>query len=226
MPISGSTRRAHLRSCRGGRWPSLAGVRRAEGEANLEGTFARKLPTGGVRSHGLAELPGGALLTARAASAWTFRLHPARPEGELFSVTRRPAVRSCWLKPHHLSRDRRHSAGGHLEQAVAAGHDVTQSYVVAKVWYRCSPSGPTFGPDPPCLLLRSGSGAGDPALGPKVAVRAWKCAPGHSGHRPGYGGVGVRAIVVVSAAPVSPVPSPRRPNPPEATLARGSSCGS
>lgn len=105
-----------------------------------------------------------------------------------------------------------------LDQAVAAGHDVTavvrnpaklpqQVHAVAVDLAAANPADlePAFdGVDAvlSCLGPRSSADAGVTARGTRAILAAMKT-------------TGVRRIVVVSAAPVGTVPSPGRPNPPK-----------
>ncbi len=105
-----------------------------------------------------------------------------------------------------------------LEQAVAAGHDVTAVVRDPRQLPRQvrTVTADLSAPDPAaleaavrgadavlsCLGPRSASQAGIASQGTRAIVQAMK-----AGH--------VRRIVVVSAAPISTVPSPGRPNPPK-----------
>lgn len=104
-----------------------------------------------------------------------------------------------------------------LEQAVAAGHDVTA--VVRR------PENLTEDvravtvdmarPDLPALESSiAGADAVLSALGPRSRAEAGVTAPGTQAIVAAMRTAGVRRLIVVSAAPMGTVPSPARPNPP------------
>src|SRR5438477_998170 len=104
-----------------------------------------------------------------------------------------------------------------LEQAVAAGHEVT-----AVVRNPQKVSGEVrivradlAAPDPAVLASAvEGADAVLSGLGPRSLSEAGITRPGTRAIVQAMEAVGVRRVIVVSAAPVSTVPSPGRPNPP------------
>ena len=105
-----------------------------------------------------------------------------------------------------------------LEQAVAAGHDVT---AVARNPGKLTRRVPTVTADfaavEPAVLEAAVAGADAvlSALGPHSNADAGITAPGTRSIVAAMQATGVRRIVVVSAAPVGAVPSPGNPNPPK-----------
>src|ERR1700730_1235793 len=103
-----------------------------------------------------------------------------------------------------------------LEQAVAAGHDVT-----AVVRNPTGLSGAArvvtadlAAPDPAALKSAvEGADAVLSGLGPRSTSEAGIAAQGTRAIAAAMKAAGVRRIVVVSAAPIGTVPSPGRPNP-------------
>ena len=105
-----------------------------------------------------------------------------------------------------------------LEEAVAAGHDVT---AVARNPGKLTRQVRTVTADlaavePPVLeAAAAGADAVLSALGPHSNADAGIAAPGTRSIVAAMQATGVRRIVVVSAAPVGTVPSPGNPNPPK-----------
>src|SRR5947209_16015792 len=105
-----------------------------------------------------------------------------------------------------------------LEQAVAAGHDVT---AVVRNPQKLSPGvravrADLSAPDP--AALESAVGGADAVLsglGPRSRSEAGITASGTGAVLDAMRATGVRRIVVVSAAPVGTVASPGNPNPPK-----------
>jgi putative NADH-flavin reductase len=105
-----------------------------------------------------------------------------------------------------------------LEQAVAAGHDVT---AVARNPAKVAADVPIVRadlaqPDPAVLASAvEGAGAVLSGLGPHSRAQAGIAAPGTRAIAEAMTAAGARRIVVVSAAPAGTVPSPGRPHPPK-----------
>ena len=105
-----------------------------------------------------------------------------------------------------------------LEQAIAAGHDVT---VVVRNPGKVTQDVRTVtadlaAPDPAVLESAvHGAGAVLSGLGPRSASDAWIVSQGTRAIVAAMQATGVRRVVVVSAAPVGTVASPGRPNPPK-----------
>jgi len=105
-----------------------------------------------------------------------------------------------------------------LEQAVAAGHDVTavarnpqnlppvQARAVAADLTSATPAGLQPAVDGADAVLS--------ALGPRTKADAGVAARGTKAITEAMRAAGVRRIIVVSAAPIGTVPSPARPHPP------------
>jgi putative NADH-flavin reductase len=104
-----------------------------------------------------------------------------------------------------------------LEQALAAGHDVT---AVVRDPSRLSSAARTVAvdladADPSALdSALAGADAVLSALGPRSSAEAGVASRGTRALVAAMQATGVRRIVVVSAAPISTVPSPGRPRPP------------
>ncbi len=104
-----------------------------------------------------------------------------------------------------------------LEQAVAAGHDVT---AVARNPAKVAPDVPVVRadlaePDPDVLASAvKGADAVLSGLGPHSRAEAGIAAPGTRSIVGAMKAADVRRIVVVSAAPAGTVPTPGRPHPP------------
>ena len=105
-----------------------------------------------------------------------------------------------------------------LEQAIAAGHDVT---AVARNPQNLSPAparavaADLASTDPAALHLAvAGADAVLSALGPRSKADAGVAARGTKVVIQAMQAAGVRRIIVVSAAPIGTVPSPGRPHPP------------
>jgi putative NADH-flavin reductase len=104
-----------------------------------------------------------------------------------------------------------------LEQAVAAGHDVTAvvrdpSKLPGEVR---AVKADLAAPDPAALASAvEGADAVLSGLGARSASDAGIASRGTAGHRPGDA-THVRRIVAVSAAPIGTLPSPGRPKPPK-----------
>ncbi len=104
-----------------------------------------------------------------------------------------------------------------LEQAIAAGHDVT---AVARNPQNLSPvparavAADLASIDPAALQPAvAGTGAVLSALGPRTRAEAGVAARGTGAITQAMQAAGVRRIIVVSAAPIGTVPSPGRPHP-------------
>src|SRR3984893_1245319 len=103
-----------------------------------------------------------------------------------------------------------------LEQAVAAGHDVT---AVVRNPKKLSGevrvvTADLAAPDPAALKSAvEGADAVLSGLGPRSTSEAGIAAQGTRAIAAAMKAAGVRRIVVVSAAPIGTVPSPGRPNP-------------
>jgi putative NADH-flavin reductase len=104
-----------------------------------------------------------------------------------------------------------------LEQAIAAGHDVT---AVARNPQNLSPvparaaAADLASIDPAALQPAvAGAGAVLSALGPRTRAEAGVAARGTGAITQAMEAAGVRRIIVVSAAPIGTVPSPGRPHP-------------
>jgi putative NADH-flavin reductase len=105
-----------------------------------------------------------------------------------------------------------------LEQAIAAGHDVT---AVARNPRNLSPApvsavaADLASADPAALRPAvAGADAVLSALGPRTKADAGVAARGTTVITQAMRAAGVRRIIVVSAAPVGTIPSPGRPHPP------------
>jgi putative NADH-flavin reductase len=105
-----------------------------------------------------------------------------------------------------------------LEQAIAAGHDVT---AVARNPRNLSPAparavaADLASADPAALYPAvAGADAVLSALGPRSKADAGVAARGTKVVTQAMNAAGVRRIIVVSAAPIGTVPSPGRPHPP------------
>jgi putative NADH-flavin reductase len=105
-----------------------------------------------------------------------------------------------------------------LDQALAAGHDVT---AVVRDPAKLSREVPAVAVDmsaPDAAALEAAIGGADAVLsglGPRSRADAGITAPGTRAIVAAMTSTGVRRVVVVSAAPVGTVPSPGRPNPPK-----------
>src|SRR6476620_3430617 len=106
-----------------------------------------------------------------------------------------------------------------LEQAIAAGHDVT---AVARNPQNLSPAparavAADFAYADPAVLQPALAGADAvlSALGPRTKADAGVAARGTKVITQAMRAAGVRRIIVVSAAPIGTVPSPGRPHPPK-----------
>ena len=108
-----------------------------------------------------------------------------------------------------------------LEQAIAAGHDVT---AVARNPQNLSPiparavAADLASADPAVLQpALAGADAVLSALGPRTKADAGVAARGTKVITQAMRAAGVRRVIVVSAAPIGTVPSPGRPHPPRLT---------
>jgi putative NADH-flavin reductase len=105
-----------------------------------------------------------------------------------------------------------------LEQAVAAGHDVTAVVRNPKMLYRAvqTVTADLMSADPATLESAvKGAGAVLSGLGPRSNADTGVARQGTRVIIRAMRATAVRRIVVVSAAPIGTVPSPGRPNPPK-----------